>query len=71
MYAALGTCPDICSAVRALAPFAATFGHKHVDGLKHIMKYLSGTKNQGIMYTTSEGDLVGYTDADWANDRSN
>ena len=37
MYAALGMCPDICLAVRALAPFAATFSHDHIEGLKHIM----------------------------------
>ena len=56
---------------RALAPFTATFRHKHVDSLKHIMKYLSGTKNWGIMYTMSGDGLIGYTDADWANDCTN
>ena len=71
MYTVLGTHLDICSAVRALAPFAATFGHKHVNGLKHIMKYLSRMKNWGIMYTMSESSLVGYTNVDWANDHSN
>ena len=39
MYAALGTCLDIiCAAVRALSPFTASFGPKHIDGLKHIMQ---------------------------------
>ena len=37
MYAALGMRPDICSAIQALAPFAATFSHDHIEGLKHIM----------------------------------
>jgi hypothetical protein len=71
MYAALGTRPDICSAVRSLAPFTSTFGQEHVDGIKHIMKYLSGTQGRGIVYTTGGGGLVGYTDADWANDTTN
>ena len=71
MYAALGTRPDICSAVRALAPFAATFGHTHINGLKHIMQYLSRTMNRGIMYTMGGRDLIGYTDVDWANDHTN
>ncbi len=71
MYAALGTCPDICLAVRALAPFAATFGHDHIEGLKHIMRYLAGCLDCGIMYTMGDGDLVGYTNADWANDHAN
>ena len=71
MYAALGMHPNICSAVRALAPFAAIFGHDHIGGLKHIMWYLAGCMNHGIMYTMGDGKLVGYTDADWANDHSN
>ncbi len=71
MYAVLGTCPDICSAIRALAPFATTFSHDHMEGLKHIMQYLPGCPGHGIMYMMGEGELVGYTDADWANDHSN
>jgi hypothetical protein len=43
MYTALGTHPDICASVRVLVLFAPTFGHEHVEGLKHIMKYLAGT----------------------------
>ena len=68
MYAALGTHPDICSAIRVLAPFMTTFGHDHIEGLKHIMRYLASCPGHGIMYTMGEGKLVGYTDADWAND---
>ena len=70
-YAAMGTRPDICAAVRALSPFAATFGPEHIDGLKHIMRYIRGSLNRGILYTMGGGGLVGYTDADWANDTSN
>ena len=55
MYTVLGTCPDICSAVRSLAPFAATFGHIHINSLKHIMHYLGGTMNRGIMYMMGGG----------------
>src|SRR5258708_37369981 len=71
MFVALGMCPDICSAIRALTPFAATFGHDHIEGLKHIMQYLAGYMNCGIMYTMGDGELVRYTDADWVNDCSN
>jgi hypothetical protein len=35
------------------------------------MKYLAGTINRGIIYTAGGGELVGYTDADWANDMMN
>ena len=71
MYAALGTQPDICAAVQALSPFAAMFGREHIEGIKHIFRYLAGTMNRGIVYTAGGGELVGYTDADWANDAMN
>ena len=73
-YAAMGTRPDICAAVHSLSPFAASFGPTHIDGLKHIMRYLHGTLHRGILYTMgggAGGGLVGYMDADWVNDVSN
>ena len=70
-YVAMGTCPDICTAVRSLSLFAATFGKQHIDGAKNIMRYLVGCPNRSIMYTMGQSGLVGYTDADWANDRFN
>src|SRR5260370_29376949 len=70
-YAAMGTCPDICAAIRSLSPFAAMFGPDHVNGVKHIMRYLSGSTNCSIIYTMGESELMGYTDVDWANDHLN
>ena len=67
-YATMGTHPDICAAVRSLSPFAATFGPDHINGVKHIMQYLTGCPSHSIMYTMGESELVGYTDVDWAND---
>ena len=67
MYAALGTQPDICSAVRVLVPFATTFGHDHIEGLKHIMQYLAGSLDHSIMYMMGDSELIGYTNADWVN----
>src|SRR5260370_36521879 len=67
-YVAMGTHPDICAAVRSLSPFVAMFGPEHINGVKHIMRYLMGCLNCGIMYTMGESELVGYTDVDWAND---
>src|SRR5260221_656603 len=69
--AAMGPRPDICAAVRSLPPFTATFGPDHINGAKHIMRYLTGCPGHGIMYTMGESKLVGYTDVDWANDHLN
>ena len=63
-YATMGTCPDISYAVRLLAPFAKNFGWTHINGLKHIMRYLVGYPKHGILYTKGGGGLFGYTNAD-------
>src|SRR5258705_9093700 len=56
-YAAMGTRPDISYAVRSLAPYANNFGDVHINGLKHIMRYLSGCPKRGILYTRGGGGL--------------
>ena len=70
-YAAMGTHPDIATAVCSLSPFTTMFGCNHIDGLKHIMRYLQGTLGQGILYTMGGSGLVGYMDANWANNTTN
>ena len=41
--------------------------HVHLVATKHVMKYLKGTLDYGLRYTTnSEFKLCGYTDSDWA-----
>src|SRR5258705_11962817 len=67
-YATMGTHPDICATVRSLSPFTATFSPDHINGVKHIMRYLAGCPSCGIMYTMGESEIVGYTNVDWAND---
>ncbi len=67
----MGTHPNICAAVRSLSPLTATFSPDHINGVKHIMWYLAGCPGRSIMYTMGESKLVGYTDADWANDHLN
>jgi hypothetical protein len=39
----------------------------HLTAMKHILSYLHGTPNFGLLWCRSSGsDLVAYTDADWA-----
>ena len=41
--------------------------HIHLIGEKHVMRYLKGTLDYGIKYTSnSEISLHGFTDSDWA-----
>src|SRR5258708_13111597 len=70
-YATMGMHPDIRYAVRSLAPYTNNFGNVHINGLKHIMRYLSGCPKWGILYTRGGGGLIGYSDMDWASNQTN
>ena len=66
MYAAVGTRPDIAFAVQALSQFNARPSNAHWTAVKHVMRYLKGTKSLGLRFGAATLDLVGYSDADWA-----
>ena len=69
LYAALATRPDIAQAVGAVSKFNSTPTEAHLTAVKRILRYLKGTMNLALKYQQSEnGTLVGYSDADWAND---
>jgi transposase InsO family protein len=83
MYAMLGTRPDIAYAVSTLSRYASNPGTKHVRALKHLLRYLKGTQDYGIVYSRYGGTLIGcesepidensifgYTDSDYATDLS-
>lgn len=70
MYAAVATCPDISFAVQALSQFNINPSPAHWTSVKHVLRYLNGTRQLGITYGTSELTLCGYTDADWAQSLS-
>jgi hypothetical protein len=68
MYAMMGTRPDIAYAVSTLSRFASRPGFTHVSALKHLLRYIQGTRQLGITFTRNGGSLIGYTDSDWAKD---
>ena len=42
---------------------------EHWKFIKHIMHYLNGTWNYGLLYDKEKvTDFIGYSDADWAGD---
>jgi hypothetical protein len=59
------TRPDICFVVNILSQFLVEPRHVHLVVAKHVMRYLKGTFDCGIIY---DGDhdftLSGYTDSD-------
>ena len=46
------TRPDICYAVSALNQFMSSSKHIHWIAAKHILRYLKGTQDYGLRYTS-------------------
>ena len=69
MYLANYTRPDIAFAVNLLARYSSAPTRRHWNGIKHILRYLSGTTDQGLFYPNgSKPQLVGYADASYLSD---
>lgn len=65
-----GTRPDIAYATSMLARYASNPSREHHTAAVRIWKYLAGTLNLGIFYSSSGDGLQGYVDADWAGPHS-
>ncbi|CAM8953872.1 unnamed protein product [Rhodiola kirilowii] len=66
------TRPDIAYAVNLVCQFLHAPTEDHWIAVKHILRYLKGTYDHGIVNTPSSTlDLVVYYDADWAGDPDN
>ena len=74
LYLANCTRPDIAQAVSSCARFGSNPGPIHWKALKHVLRYLKGTRGHGIVYGKpfAEGiphnDIHGYVDGDWGGD---
>ncbi|BBN67428.1 transposable element gene [Prunus dulcis] len=62
------TRPDIVHAVSVVSRFMSDPSNHHFAVVKRILRYIQGTKGNGIRYTQEKiAQLVGYTDSDWAS----
>ncbi|SGY96283.1 BQ5605_C036g11556 [Microbotryum silenes-dioicae] len=72
LYLSGTTRPDIAFAVSKAARFCNDFTAEHWEALKHILRYLVGTRNFGIRYQKSfqpmSAILEGFVDADHGAD---
>ena len=69
LYAAITTRPDIAQAVGVVSKFCANPTQSHLTAAKRILRYLKGTIYRGLSYKKcADGNLIGYSDADWAGD---
>ena len=68
LYLAQTTRPDLCWSVSKLSQFLDKPGITHVTAIKHVLRYLKGTKSYCLMYKPSDGKLSAFSDSDWAGD---
>lgn len=74
MYAMTITRPDIAFVLGYLARYMCNPAIHHGHAMKELMRYIRSTIQQKLRYGTSSEDhddhFVIYTDADWANDKT-
>lgn len=70
IHAATVSRPDILFAVSQVSRFLNCNDESHWNAVKRIFKYLKDTKDCGLCYMSKPDstDVVGYSDADFAND---
>ena len=71
MYLAIATRPDIAHSVGVLARFSSNPGLAHWKALKHLCRYLHGTKGAKLCYqpdSSCSEAFVTFADADYAGD---
>ena len=71
LYLATHSRPDIAQAVSVVSQYATNFREIHCTAVKRILKYLRGTTDFALCYSsvpTGNQVLVAYTDADYAGD---
>jgi hypothetical protein len=73
MYLAFFTRPDILFAIVVLARYMSNPGLEHWSALKHLMRYLQGTKDVKLTYKpdNSKELFISYCDADHGGNKDN
>jgi hypothetical protein len=74
LYLACWTRPDISFAVSELSRFVSAPGQLHMAAAKHLVRYIQGSRELGIMYSKPSNSgpmnqpnvLWGFVDSDWA-----
>ena len=67
MHAMTQTRPDLGYVVSKLSRYSHNLGEVHWKAIRHVFKYLSGTRNLGITYRHTRNDKLdfhGYSDSD-------
>lgn len=70
IYIMTCTRTDICYIVSRLSEYMSDPKEKHMTAVKHVYRYLQGTKGHELCYNKcgTKLQLIGYSDANWTND---
>ncbi|MBW0535357.1 hypothetical protein O181_075072 [Austropuccinia psidii MF-1] len=67
-YLSTATRPDLSHAVSSLSQFLEKPGIQHWNAFLHVLKYLNGTQDMGLVYLCDpEKGVKAYSNADWGN----
>jgi len=69
MFMAIGTRIDIAAAVNRLSQYLSEPREIHLQAAKHVLRYLGGAIDLGILYKADGGNLIVFADASYANAR--
>lgn len=71
-YVTLTTRPDLCAATNYFGRFQSCYDDTHFRHAKRVLRYIQKTIDLSMVYNRDEKAklLIGYTDADWANDKN-
>jgi hypothetical protein len=72
LYLAMNTRPDICYPVGVLARFCSNPGMAHWKAVKHLFRYLQGTKDMKLVYRPDDSQelFTSFADADHGGDKN-
>ena len=68
MYLMLGTRPDLAFTVTFLSQFNNNYRQEHWTAVKRLLRYIKGTSEWELTYGLNDSGLIGYCDADYADD---
>ena len=70
LYLSTRTRPELATVVSMLGKFASSPAMRHWKAMKHVLRYLKGTKDFGLCIEKgSTAVLEAWSDADWARDQ--
>ena len=65
MYEMVATQSDIAHVVGVINRFRHNLGRLHWNAIKHVFRYLVGTKDYGILFDSNkDSGVVGYTNSE-------